>query len=215
MFRRILTVYLLEQWQSSIQGTVISLEPLNIKKLLRAVRDFFIKFVKYLQASISELKNDVIKSLTFFRLPERHQAMLDEWDVLMQGLLRFIIEMNPLESEFLEYQATPDEKFSVYFGKDDKPIGTDHIWHQISKQVNLYSGQPRFKYFAEFAKFLLLISHSNSFCESIFSAIGKICTDGAHNLGKYATQVHASTSAYAETTFIRSIFLGIMILRNV
>ena len=128
MFRRILTVYLLEQWQSSIQGTVISLEPLNIKKkLLRAVRDFFIKCVKYLQASISELKNDVIKSLTFFRLPERHQAMLDEWDVLMQGLLRFIIEMNPLESEFLEYQATPDEKFSVYFGKDDKPIGTDHI----------------------------------------------------------------------------------------
>ena len=127
MFRRILTVYLLEQWQSSIQGTVISLEPLNIKKLLRAVRDFFIKCVKYLQASISELKNDVIKFLTFFRLPERHQAMLDEWDVLMQGLLRFIIEMNPLESEFLEYQATPDEKFSVYFGKDDKPIGTDHI----------------------------------------------------------------------------------------
>ena len=127
MFRRILTVYLLEQWQSSIQGTVISLEPLNIKKLLRAVRDFFIKFVKYLQASISELKNDVIKSLTFFRLPERHQAMLDEWDVLMQGLLRFIIEMNPLESEFLDYQATPDGKFSVYFGKDDKPIGTDHI----------------------------------------------------------------------------------------
>ena len=127
MFRRILTVYLLEQWQSSIQGTVISLEPLNIKKLLRAVRDFFIKCVKYLQASISELKNDVIKSLTFFRLPERHQAMLDEWDVLMQGLLRFIIEMNPLESEFLEYRATPDEKFSVYFGKDDKPIGTDHI----------------------------------------------------------------------------------------
>ena len=123
MFRRILTVYLLEQWQSSIQGTVISLEPLNIKKLLRAVRDFFIKCVKYLQASIPELK----KSLTFFRLPERHQAMLDEWDVLMQGLLRFIIEMNPLESEFLEYQATPDEKFSVYFGKDDKPIGTDHI----------------------------------------------------------------------------------------
>ena len=123
MFRRILTVYLLEQWQSSIQGTVISLEPLNIKKLLRAVRDFFIKCVKYLQASIPELK----KSLTFFRLPERHQAMLDEWDVLMPGFLRFITEMNPLESEFLEYQTTPDDKFSVYFDKDDKPIGTDHI----------------------------------------------------------------------------------------
>ena len=129
MFRRILTVYLLEQWQSSIQGTVISLEPLNIKKLLRAVRDFFIKCVKYLQASISELKNDVIKSLTFFRLPERHQAMLDEWDVLMQGLLRFIGSYVKQVRKIMlgEYQATPDEKFSVYFGRDDKPIGTDHI----------------------------------------------------------------------------------------
>ena len=128
MFRRILTVYLLEQWQSSIQGTVISLEPLNIKKkLLRAVRDFFIKCVKYLQALIPELKNNTIKSLTFFHQPERHQAMLDKWDVLMQGFLRFITEMNPLESEFLEYQATPDHKFPVYFDKDDKPIGTDHI----------------------------------------------------------------------------------------
>ena len=96
MFQRILTVYLLEQWQSSIQGTVISLEPLNIKKLLRAVRDFFIKCVKYLQASIPELKNNLIKSLTFFHLPERHQAMLDKWDVLMQGFVRFITEMNPL-----------------------------------------------------------------------------------------------------------------------
>ena len=97
------------------------------KKLLRAVRDFFIKCVKYLQASIPELKNNAIKSLTFFHQPERHQAMLDKWDVLMQGFLRFITEMNPFESEFLEYQATPDHKFPVYFDKDDKPIGIDHI----------------------------------------------------------------------------------------
>ena len=40
------------------------------KKFLREVRAFFIKCAKYLQASISVLKNDVIKSLTFLRLQD-------------------------------------------------------------------------------------------------------------------------------------------------
>ena len=141
-----------------------------------------------MQASISELKNDVIKSLTFAHLPERHQAMLDGLHVLMQRLLRVKTDMNALESEFLEYQATTDDEFPVCFDEDDKPMRTDHIWHQISKQIDLYSGQHRFKYLAEFPKFLLLISHSNSYCESILSGIGKIVTDGCHNLGKCYTR---------------------------
>ena len=55
------------------------------------------------------LKNDVIKSLTLPRLPERHQeAMLDE---LMQRFSRIITDMNALESEVVEYQATLDYGF--------------------------------------------------------------------------------------------------------
>ena len=57
---------------------------------------------------------------------------------------------------------------------------TDHIWHQISEQIGLYTGQSCFKHLAEFAKFLLLIPHSNSYRESIFIAIRKICSDGCH-----------------------------------
>ena len=45
--------------------------------------------------------------------------------------------MNALESEFLEYQATTDDEFPVCFDEDDKPMRTDHIWHQISKQIDL------------------------------------------------------------------------------
>ena len=167
-----------------------------------------------MQASIPEFKNDVIKSLTFLLPPERHQAMLDELHVLMQRLLRVITDMNALESEFLEDQATTDDEF-LCFDQEDKPMRTDHIWHQIYKQIDLYSGQPRFKYLAEFPKFLLLISHSNSYCESILSGIGKIFTDGRHNLGKDGTQGHASTSVYTETTFIRNNLLAIMIPRKV
>ena len=56
------------------------------------------------------LKNDVTKSLTFLCLPESHQTTLDELYVLMQKFPRVITDMNALESEFLEYQATPDDE---------------------------------------------------------------------------------------------------------
>ena len=181
------------------------------KKFLKEVRAFFIKCAKYLQTSMPVLKNEVIKSLTFLRLPERHQATSDELHMLMQRFPSVITDMDALESEFLEYQATPDDELPAYFDENDKPMRIDHIWHQISTKLDLYSGQPRFKHLAEFAKFLLLIPHSNSYCESVFSTIRKICTDGRHNLGKDATQGHASTSVYMETTSIRNNLLGILI----
>ena len=146
------------------------IENSEYKKFVKEVRAFFIKCAKYLQTSMPVLKNDVIKSLTLPRLPERHQATLDE---LMQRFSRIITDMNALESEFLEYQATPDDEFPAYFDEDDKSMLIDYICHQISKQIDLYSGQPHFKHLAEFAKFLLLILHSNSYCESIFSTTRK------------------------------------------
>ena len=96
---------------------------------------------------------------------------------------RVITDMSALESEFLEYQATPDDEFWAYFDENDKPIHTDHMWHQISKQTDLYSSQASFQHLAEFAKFLLLIPHSNSYWERIFSTNRKICTVGCHNNG--------------------------------
>ena len=40
--------------------------------------------------------------------------------------------MNAPESEFFEFQATPDDGFPAYSDEDDKPMCIDHIWHQIS-----------------------------------------------------------------------------------
>ena len=89
--------------------------------------------------------------------------------------------MNALELEFIEHQATPDYKFPAYFGKDDKPMHIGPICNQIFKQIELYCGQTSLKHLAEFAKFLFLISHSNSYCESIFITTRKICNDSHHN----------------------------------
>ena len=65
------------------------IEASEYKKFLKEVRAIFIKCAKYLQTSMPRLKNDVIKSLTLPRLPERHQeASLDE---LMQRFSRIIL----------------------------------------------------------------------------------------------------------------------------
>ena len=81
-------------------------ETSEYKTFLKEVRAFFIKCAKYSQTSMPVLKNGVIKSLTLPRLPERHQATLDQ---LMQRFSRIKPDMNALESGFLEYQTTPDD----------------------------------------------------------------------------------------------------------
>ena len=73
------------------------------------------------------LSNDLIKSLTFLCLPERHRATLDELHVLMQRFPRVITDTNALESEFIGYEATPDNEFPANFDEDNKSMGIDHI----------------------------------------------------------------------------------------
>ena len=70
-----------------MQGTMTSLKPLSTKNSWKKLELFFIKCAKYLQTSMPVLKNDIIKSLTLPRLPERHQVTLDE---LMQRFSKTI-----------------------------------------------------------------------------------------------------------------------------
>ena len=66
--------------------------------------------------------------------------------------------MVALESELVEYQATPDDEFPTCFDEFDKSMRIDHVWHQMFKQTAKCSGQPRLKRLVEVTKFLLLIS---------------------------------------------------------
>ena len=65
--------------------------------------------------------------MKFLCLPERHQATLDELHVFMQRFPTVTTNMNVLESEFLEYEATPYDEFPGYFDEDDKLMCIDHI----------------------------------------------------------------------------------------
>ena len=97
------------------------------------INALLIKFEKYFKSSMLVLKNEAIKSLTFLRPPEIQHATLDKLHVLMQRFLRVIIDMNALESEFLEYQATLEDEFPTYSEEDDKPIHNDH--KKIKKKI--------------------------------------------------------------------------------
>ena len=175
-------------WRCDLIGTT------KYNKFLKEVRLFYMKCASYLKSSMSILKDNVIKSLTFLRLPERHKASSDDLQVIMERFPKVILDVNALESELLEYQAVSDSELPSYFDENGKPLRINLIWHQ-----------------SQLAKFLLLIPHSNSYCESVFSTIRKICTDYHYNLGKNAQQGHASTSVYKETTPIRNNLLGVLI----
>ena len=73
------------------------------KKFLKESRKFYIACTRYLQISVSH--DEVIKSLTFLRLPERHQASTDEIEVIIQRFPNVINsdDINDLQSEFLGY----------------------------------------------------------------------------------------------------------------
>ena len=131
---------------------------------------------------MSVLKDNVIKSLTFLRLPKRHKASSDDLLVIMEKFSKVILDVNALESQLLEYQAVSDSELSSYFDENGKPVRINLIWHQISQLTKLHSNQSQFKNLSQLTKFLLLIPLSNSYCESVCSTIRKICTDYRYNL---------------------------------
>ena len=192
-------------WRCDLIGTT------KYNKFLKEVRLIYMKCASYLKLSISILKDTVIKSLTFLRLPERYKASSDRLQVLMEKFRKVVLDVNALESKLLECQAASDSESPSYFDENGKPVRINLIWHQMWQFTESHSNQHQFKNLSQLAKFLLLIPHSNSYCESVFSTIRKICTEYRYNFGKNTQQGHASTSVYKETTSIRNNLLGVLI----
>ena len=104
---------------------------------------------------MSVLKNDVIKSLTFIRLPDRQKATLDELSILVTRFPNFIPQedITQLETEFLEYQCTSDKEMPCYLNENKIPNKIDFIWNEIAKISDPCTGQPKFKHLPKLVKF--------------------------------------------------------------
>ena len=81
------------------------------------------------------LQNDVIKSLTFIRLPDRQKATLNELSILVTRFPNAIPQedITQLETEFLEYQCTSEKELPFYFNENKMPNTIDFIWNEIAK----------------------------------------------------------------------------------
>ena len=110
------------------------------KKFLKESRKFYIACTKYLQTSMPVSHDEVIKSLTFLRLPERHQVSTDELEVITQRFPNVINsdDIKDLQSEFIDYQAASDNNLLAFFDDYDKPIRIDQVWQKNSSLNDAY-----------------------------------------------------------------------------
>ena len=66
------------------------------------------------------LKDEVLRSLTFIRLPEKHLASQEELDIILQRFLTVVdeVQRNDLQTQLLDYQAMSDASFPHYTEED-------------------------------------------------------------------------------------------------
>ena len=84
----------------------IDLEDLDVLKDFNSI---FIGAMAKQYARDSDIIGTSEYNWHFLFQPEIHQDSLDKLHVLMQRFPRVIIDMNVLESEFLDIQVSPDE----------------------------------------------------------------------------------------------------------
>ena len=118
------------------------------RKFHSEARKFFQRCVKYLRKSMPVLKNDVIKSLTFIRVPYGQKATLDELSISVTRFPNVIPQedITQLETEFLEYQCTSEKELPFYFNEDKIPNKIGFILNEIAKISDPCTGQTKFKH---------------------------------------------------------------------
>ena len=136
------------------------------RKFLSEARKFFQRCATYLRKSMPVLKNDVIKSLTFIRVPYGQKATLDELSISVTRFPNVIPQedITQLETEFLEYQCTSEKELPSYLNENKISNRIDFIWNEIAKVSDPCTSQTKFKHLPKLVKFLLLIPHSNAYC---------------------------------------------------
>ena len=125
-----------------------------------------------------------------------------------------IENIGKLELELLDFQTANDTELPRTENHDNqKPKRIDQYWLEVLLMKDAATETSRFPNLSNLARFLLLIPHSNSFCEGVFSTIKKIFIDSRHSLGKDVIREHAHSSVYEYKTGIRSNLVGLLIAK--
>ena len=103
----------------------------------------------------------------------------------------------------LDSQTANETELPKENNENNKHRRIDQYWFEISLMKKVVAQISRFPNLVYLTRFLLLIPHSNFFCEGIFSTVKKILTDSRHNLGKDVVG-HAHSSVYENKTGVRN-----------
>ena len=163
------------------------------------------------------LHDTILKSL-FVLLKSSKRLNIGE-DHLTALISRFPLviptkSIGKLELELLDCQTANNTELPRTENDDNqKRKRIDQYWLEVSLMKDAATETPCFPNLSNLARFLLLIAHSNSFFEGVFSTVKKILIDSRHNLVKDVIRGHAHSSVYKDETGIRKNLVGFLIAK--
>ena len=88
-----------------------------------------------LRKSMPVIKDDVIKFLTFIRVPDCQIDTLDKLSILVTRFPNVIPQedITQLKTQFLGYQRTSEKEVPSYLNEDKTPTRIGFIWNEIAK----------------------------------------------------------------------------------
>ena len=170
----------------------------GVRRFRNEVRSFFMSCLEYMKTSFP-FEDTLIKAAATIDPTCRQTASMQSLLELVEQLPANVVperEREQLCREFCSYQSDMD--LPVFSPKDR----VDQFWAEMGK-ITDGAGSLSYPMLLRLAKHVLLIPHSNAFCESLFSMVKKITTDQRSSLGR-GKEGHAKDSAYMDTHEIRN-----------
>lgn len=183
----------------------------TIKVFYADVREFYCAALGYMKKRFP-MKNAVLKAARY--LDPRKRLFVPFEDIM--GMLSYFSgiisdgEVDSLQCEYELYQISKNTEIGLTEEQDQGSVRIDSIWQQISSLTYPSSGQKMYPLLCKLSKYLLLIPHSNAYCETIFNMVRKVQTETRSQLGKDNKQARSSSSVYSDSTGIRNTLVGIL-----
>ena len=195
-------------WNAKQMIRTLDLEGTHEVRVFRQeVRMFYVNALKYIKAKFP-FQDKIVKHAVILDPSARG---LDSLDPLFELLDQLPADLFPTENrdqlitEYRQYQASPVSKLPPV--DDLKRI--DAFWTAMGQIKDPSNDKQKYELLTKFAKYILMIPHSNSFSESLFSMVKKITTDTRSQLGR-GREGKSNESVYCETYDIRNTLCGIL-----
>ena len=182
--------------KSDTEGTT------GVSKFCQEARNFYVHTLKYMKKKFP-LKNRLIQHAVVVDPAARDSASLQSLIALVGELPGVVPEdsQDGLCMEFLHYQSVSRSDLPAY----DQPHSgrVDVFWAAMATLKDPATDGPMYPTLCSLAKHVLLVPHSNAYCETLFSMVKKVTTAQRSQLRR-DKEGHACDSVYADAHGMRN-----------